>query len=92
MSCLAQVFSSSAPSCARPAGSTTTRSPAQRLAEGAARFRIDGFALTSNNVTYAAFGDAMSYWRFFPAPATHLLGPHSRVGLREVDRSRVATA
>jgi len=30
--------------------------------------RIDKFALTSNNITYAAFGDAMSYWNFFPAP------------------------
>lgn len=30
--------------------------------------RIDKFAFTSNNVTYAAFGEAMSYWNFFPAP------------------------
>jgi Protein of unknown function (DUF2855) len=31
------------------------------------RVRVDEFALTSNNITYAAFGDAMDYWRFFPA-------------------------
>jgi len=37
------------------------------LADGAVRFRIDGFALTSNNITYAAFGDAMNYWGFYPA-------------------------
>jgi len=37
------------------------------LADGAVRFRIAGFALTSNNITYAAFGEAMNYWRFFPA-------------------------
>ncbi len=37
------------------------------LAAGAVRFRIDSFALTSNNVTYAAFGEAMNYWSFFPA-------------------------
>jgi hypothetical protein len=36
------------------------------LAEGTARLTVDGFALTSNNVTYAAFGDAMNYWSFFP--------------------------
>ncbi len=36
------------------------------LAEGAVRLRIDAFALTSNNITYAAFGDAMNYWGFFP--------------------------
>ena len=29
--------------------------------------RIDRFALTSNNITYAAFGEAMNYWAFFPA-------------------------
>jgi hypothetical protein len=36
------------------------------LAEGEARLRIDQFALTSNNITYAAFGEAMKYWDFFP--------------------------
>lgn len=36
------------------------------LDAGAARLRIDRFALTSNNVTYGAFGVAMSYWNFFP--------------------------
>ncbi len=30
--------------------------------------RVSFFALTANNVTYAVFGDAMSYWQFFPAP------------------------
>lgn len=37
------------------------------LEHGQARLRIDQFALTANNVTYAVFGDAMSYWQFFPA-------------------------
>ncbi|MBI2772863.1 MAG: DUF2855 family protein [Burkholderiales bacterium] len=37
------------------------------LADGQVRVRIDTFALTSNNITYAAFGDAMSYWNFYPA-------------------------
>jgi hypothetical protein len=36
------------------------------LAEGEARLRIDSFALTSNNITYAAFGEAMKYWDFYP--------------------------
>ncbi len=39
---------------------------ARPLAEGEARLRIDRFALTSNNITYAAFGEAMKYWDFFP--------------------------
>jgi Protein of unknown function (DUF2855) len=36
------------------------------LADGQVRLRINSFALTSNNITYAAFGDAMKYWNFFP--------------------------
>src|SRR3954471_20129963 len=36
------------------------------LAPGQIRVRIDSFALTSNNITYAAFGDAMNYWQFYP--------------------------
>ncbi len=37
------------------------------LRDGQARLRVDTFALTSNNVTYGAFGDALQYWNFFPA-------------------------
>jgi hypothetical protein len=29
--------------------------------------RIAAFGFTANNVTYAVFGDAMGYWRFFPS-------------------------
>ncbi len=32
------------------------------------RVRIDAFAFTANNITYAVFGDAMQYWNFYPAP------------------------
>ncbi len=38
-----------------------------QLAHGEALLTIEHFALTSNNITYAAFGDAMKYWEFFPA-------------------------
>ncbi|MBB3605314.1 hypothetical protein FHT40_004998 [Mycolicibacterium sp. BK556] len=49
-----------------------TESPAVTLNDGDVRLRIDTFALTSNNITYAALGDAMNYWQFFPTgePAT----------------------
>ena len=40
--------------------------PPVPLAEGAVRLHIDRFALTSNNITYGAFGEGMSYWSFFP--------------------------
>lgn len=29
--------------------------------------RVERFALTANNITYALFGDQIGYWRFFPA-------------------------
>ncbi len=35
---------------------------------GQALLRVDSFGMTANNVTYAVFGEAMSYWDFFPAP------------------------
>jgi hypothetical protein len=38
------------------------------LSDGEVRFAIEHFSLTANNITYAAFGEAMHYWRFFPAP------------------------
>ena len=48
-------------------GTTTVRtSRASALAEGRIRVAIDRFALTSNNITYAAMGDAMQYWQFYP--------------------------
>ena len=37
------------------------------LAAGQIRLRVDRFALTANNITYAAFGDAMQYWQFYPS-------------------------
>jgi hypothetical protein len=37
------------------------------LVAGEARLAVDSFALTANNITYAAFGEAMKYWQFFPS-------------------------
>ncbi len=37
------------------------------LAPGQIRLRVDLFSLTANNITYAAMGEAMDYWRFFPS-------------------------
>ncbi len=41
--------------------------PSAELMPGQARVRVHQFALTSNNITYAVFGDMMNYWDFFPA-------------------------
>jgi Protein of unknown function (DUF2855) len=40
---------------------------ARALQAGQARLAVDCFALTANNITYAAFGEAMKYWQFFPS-------------------------
>jgi Protein of unknown function (DUF2855) len=37
------------------------------LATGQVRLRVEHFAFTANNITYAVFGETMHYWRFFPA-------------------------
>ncbi len=36
------------------------------LEPGQALLEVSAFGLTSNNITYAVFGEAMSYWNFFP--------------------------
>lgn len=36
------------------------------LNDGEVRVRVDSFALTANNITYAAMGDMLNYWQFFP--------------------------
>lgn len=37
------------------------------LADSQLLLRIEKFALTANNITYAVVGDQMAYWNFFPA-------------------------
>ncbi len=41
---------------------------ADQLPDGALLVRVDRFAFTANNITYALLGDAMKYWQLFPAP------------------------
>ncbi len=38
-----------------------------RLRDGEVLLRVDRLALTANNISYAAAGDSLGYWRFFPA-------------------------
>ena len=49
------------------ARSRVVESPLPELAEGQILVKVDKFALTANNVTYALSGDALGYWKFFPA-------------------------
>ena len=41
--------------------------PPGDLAEGEILFRVDRFAFTANNISYALSGDMIGYWKFFPA-------------------------
>lgn len=58
------------------------------LAAGQTLLCVERFGLTTNNVTYAVFGDAMSYWSFFPAP--HGWGRVPVWGFARVEQSAAA--
>lgn len=57
------------------------------LADGQVLLRVDNFSITANNVTYAAMGEAMRYWEFFPAAEG--LGRIPAWGYCEIMRSDV---
>jgi uncharacterized protein DUF2855 len=61
---------------------------APAVGAGQALLRVRTFGMTSNNVTYAVFGEAMSYWDFFPAADGW--GRLPTWGFAEVQRSEVA--
>ncbi len=41
---------------------------ARHLPEGALLIKVERFAFTANNITYAVLGNALKYWELFPAP------------------------
>jgi hypothetical protein len=63
------------------------------LDDGQARLRVDGFALTANNISYAVFGEMLRYWEVFPSapPDPGEVLPWGRIpvwGFAEVVASR----
>ena len=62
--------------------------PMPTLADAQVRMRVDRFAITANNVTYAGFGDLLGYWDFFPTGDAGW-GRVPAVGWAEVVESRV---
>jgi len=61
----------------------------RELEDGQSRLRVDAFGLTTNNITYAVFGDMLGYWQLFPSGDTS--GDWGRVpawGFAEVTESR----
>lgn len=63
-------------------------SSAPELAPGQALLRVERFGLTANNITYAVFGEGMSYWDFFPAEQGW--GRVPMWGFAEIERSEAA--
>jgi len=59
--------------------------PQKEIGPGEALLRVETFGLTANNVTYAVFGEAISYWDFFPAEDGW--GRVPMWGFAEVERS-----
>lgn len=47
-----------------------TPQSAHTLEEGELLVKVDQFAFTSNNITYAVAGDFLGYWQFFPPVGT----------------------
>jgi len=53
----------------QPCKSIATELPdAAALPSDALLVKVDRFAFTANNITYAVLGDQMKYWSLFPAP------------------------
>jgi hypothetical protein len=44
-----------------------TEQPLPSLAPGETLLLLERFGFSANNITYATLGDAMGYWKFFPA-------------------------
>ena len=59
------------------------------LAANEVLLRVDRFALTANNISYAAAGDMLDYWGFFPS-AELGMGRIPAMGFGDVLRSRHA--
>lgn len=47
-------------------GTTRLFESDESISDGQVLFRIDRFAMTANNITYAVAGDMLGYWDFFP--------------------------
>ncbi len=48
--------------------------PGEALQLNHVRVRIDRVSYTANNISYAAFGETMQYWQFFPAAGADAAG------------------
>jgi hypothetical protein len=61
--------------------------PITELQDGQIRLRVDRFAVTANNVSYAGAGDLLGYWDFFPSSDPSTWGRVPAVGYGEIVES-----
>jgi len=66
-----------------------TATPVPEAGDGEIVVRIESFALTANNVTYAATGDVLHYWQFFPSQDPVHWGITPCWGFARVEESNV---
>ena len=64
--------------------------PRPELGDGQIRLRVDRFAVTANNISYAGSGDLLGYWDFFPSSDPSTWGRVPAVGYAEIVESRNA--
>jgi hypothetical protein len=62
--------------------------PVTDLGDGEIRLRVDRFAVTANNISYAGAGDLLGYWDFFPSTDPSTWGRVPAVGYAEIVESR----
>ena len=62
--------------------------PVAELTDGQIRLRVEHFAVTANNISYAGAGDLLGYWDFFPSPGAPEWGRVPAVGYAEIVESR----
>jgi len=67
----------------------TVEFPTSPLADGEVLARIERIALTTNNMTYAVYGDSIGYWNLFPANQSGY-GCIPAWGYAEIVESRVS--
>ncbi len=68
--------------------SEVRESPPPAIGPGEVLLAVEQFAVTANNVTYAAMGEGMKYWDFFPGPEGYGIVPvwgHAHVAASNVE-------
>ena len=75
----------------KPVWSPGTTIATSSLQSGEVMVKMERFAFTANNLTYAVTGDQIGYWQFFPPHDTEANGSHTSWGFARVVESNHMT-